>query len=217
MSSVLKSQNHHKLFGLWQKLYRSLSQCKKGFITVEMALIAPIIIMMILSSADIVSYLTAHQKISRAAYTISNLITQMDEGLTESKISDMMLSIGEVSKPFNMLSDGKATVTAIIGIGTDGAAPDSYQVAWQRCYGTGTVTRVKNFGAAGSLVATADIPADMIATTAQILIVTEVIYNYTPVLGFLALDRQIEYLSYFRPRLGSIAVITDDAVSTSSC
>ncbi|PCI32716.1 MAG: hypothetical protein COB54_06370 [Alphaproteobacteria bacterium] len=180
-----------------------------------MALVSPVIIMMILASADMVSFLVANQKISRASYTISNLITQMDEGLTESQLSDMMLSLGEVSKPLDLAADGRATVTAIIGVGTDGSAPTSYQVAWQRCYGS--MNSTNNFGSAGSVVATSDIPENMIVMTSQVLVVTEVVYNFTPIIGFIDIGERIEYLSYFRPRRGSIENIIPDSASTTPC
>lgn len=197
------------------KLLRLLKKCHKGVISIEMALVSPIIIMIILATTDMVSYLIANQKISRASYTISNLITQMDEGLTESQLSDLMLSLGEVSKPLDLAADGRATVTAIIGIGTDGAAPDSYQVAWQRCFGS--MNSTNNFGSSGSVVANSDIPANMIVMTSQVLVVTEVVYNFTPIIGFIDIGQRIEYLSYFRPRRGSIETIVPDAASTSPC
>lgn len=84
--------------------------------------------------------------------------------------------MGEVSKPFNLPQNGKAVVTAIGGIGTDGTAPDSQS----------------------------GIPDNSIVTTSQIIVVTEVFYAFTPVVGFLDMDEQIECPTYFRPRLGSI-------------
>ncbi len=197
------------------KLFRLLKNCRKGVAAIEMAFVAPVLIMMILASADIVSYLIANQKISRAAYTISNLITQMDEGLTESQLSDMMLSLGEVSKPLNLSTSGKATVTAIIGVGTDGSPPDSYRVAWQRCFGA--IDSINDFGGEGAVVAASEIPDNMIVLTSQILVVTEVVYNFTPLVGFIAINNQIEYLSYFRPRRGSIETIVNDGQTTSTC
>ncbi len=197
------------------KFFRTIKRCSSGVITIELALVTPVIIMMILASADIVSYLIANQKISRAAYTISNLVTQMDEGLTESQLSDMMLSLGEVSKPLDLSMDGKATVTAIIGIGTDGSAPDSYEVAWQRCYGS--INSTNGFGSAGSIVNASEIPDNMIVMTSQVLVVTDVIYNFTPIVGFITINDQIEYQSYFRPRRGSIENIISDVQTTSTC
>ncbi|PCI49972.1 MAG: hypothetical protein COB49_04500 [Alphaproteobacteria bacterium] len=210
MLSALRKKN--KMFGICLK---SLKSCRKGVVAIEMALVAPIIIMMILASADIISYLLANQRISRASYTISNLITQMDEGLTESQLSDMMLSLDEVTKPLDLSLDGKATVTAIIGVGTDGSTPDSYQVAWQRCFGTAVGN--SNFGSAGDTVASSVVPANMIVLTSQILVVTEIVYNFTPLVGFININDKIEYLSYFRPRRGSIENIVNDAASTSTC
>lgn len=205
------------MFKIFTRFYKSLRQCSKGVITIEMAIITPVIVMIILSSADLVFYLLAHQKISRSSYIISNLITQMDEGLTESQISDMMLAIGEVTKPFDFVTNGRATVTAVIGVGADGAAPDSYEVAWKRCYGYSVSSNTRNYGQQGDTVSSSDIPANTIMSSSQILIVTDVVYDFTSVIGFLDLTKKIEYLSYFRPRLGSIETIINDAASQSTC
>ena len=199
------------------KFYKSLRQCTKGVITIEMAIITPIIVMIILSSADLIFYILAQQKISRASYVISNLVTQMDEGVTESQISDMMLSIGEVTKPFDFITNGRATVTAVIGVGADGSAPDSYVVAWKRCYGDSASSGKKNYGHKGAVVSRDNIPENMILSSSQILVVTDIVYDFTPVIGFLDLSKKIEYLSYFRPRLGSIEKITGNGGSQATC
>ena len=184
---------------------------------VELALIAPIILTLILLSVEIGTYLIAHQRISRASYTISNLMTQMDEGLTEGQVSDMMLSLDEVSQPFNLTEDGIATVTAIIGVGTDGAVPDSYRVAWTRCFGDNNMTANGSYGSKGDTVADSLVPANMIVTTSQILVVTEVAYNFESPIGLLDLSTEIQYASFFRPRLGAIEDIIADGTSGYTC
>jgi TadE-like protein len=199
------------------KIMGTLRRCQKGAAAIEMALVSPIIIMIILATSDLAIYLVAHQRVSRAAYTVSNLMAQMDEGLTESQVSDLMLALNEVSQPFDLSTDGRATVTAIIGVGVDGSVPDSYEVAWQRCFGNSTIVGNSIFGIAGSSVSSSVIPDNTIATTSQIMVATEVTYNFTPFLGFLDLGTEIKYSSYFRPRLGSIANIVDDGSTSSAC
>lgn len=189
----------------------------KGAAAVEMALIAPVIISLILGSTELALYLVAHQKISRAASTISNLMTQMDEGISESQISDLMLAFDEVSKPLDFSTNGKAIVSAIIGIGVDGAAPDSYTVAWQRCYGNSATSLTSIFGVEGDDVTTSNLPAQTITTTSQIMVSTEVSYVYTPLLNFLPLSDTISYQAYFRPRLGSIETIIQDITPIYGC
>ncbi len=181
---------------------RTLKRDENGVAMIEFAIAAPVLVTLLLGCIDLAVYLSAHQRISRAAYTMSNLLTQMDQGLTESQVSDMMLALDQVSKPFNISDDGVATITAIIGEGVDGVAPDSYSVAWQRCYGPNPSG--SDYGPEDATVTGDALPANTITTTGQILVVTEVQYEYEPILGFLPLDGEITYDAFFRPRRGTI-------------
>ncbi len=195
--------------------YSMVKKDQKGIALVEFAIAAPVLAILLMGTVDLAVFLAAHQRISRSAYTMSNLMTQMDEGLSESQVSDMMLALDQVSRPFNISDHGVATVTAIIGEGTDGAAPDNYEIAWKRCYGANASDT--KFGATGTTVPDGVIPGNMIVTTAQIVVVTEVSYEFEPILGFLPLDGPIEYESYFRPRRGTIENIVNDGSAPSAC
>ena len=94
---------------------------QKGVALIEFALVLPVVTLLLLGCMDLTIYLVAHQRVSRAAYTMSNLLTQMDQGLQEAQVSDMILTLNQVSKPYNIETDGKAVITAIIGNGVDGA------------------------------------------------------------------------------------------------
>ncbi len=193
----------------------SLYSDQKGVAMVEFAVALPVVTILLLGTIDLAVYLVAHQRIARSAYTMSNLMTQMDEGLTESQVSDMMLALDQVSSPFDISANGVATVTAVIGNGDDGAAPDDYRVAWKRCYGPNSSNTV--FGAVGSVVPEGNIPDNMIVTTSQIVVVTEIEYEYEPILGFLPLEGSVTYESYFRPRRGTIENIVSDGSTPNSC
>jgi len=207
MKKILKNQISNQ----------ALLDDQKGIAAIEFALVAPVFIILLLGSVDAASYLIAHQKISRSAYTVSNLMTQMDKGLSESQVSDMMLSLDRVSSPFDVSESGVATVTAIIGEGTDGAAPDNYKITWKRCYGANSST--SSYGDVGDTIsiASGDIPDDMIASTSQILVITEVEYNFEPIFGFIPFTDKIKYSSFFRPRRGAIENIVNDGSAAYTC
>ena len=199
----------------FKKLTSDIKKKEEGVAVLEFAMAVPVIVTLLMGTIDLVTYVIAHQRISRAAYTMSNLLTQMDKGLKEAQVSDMMLALNRVSDPYDIALNGKATMTAIIGIGTDGAAPDSYKVAWKRCYGAGSGS--SSYGAENTTVAQSAFPVNTIVTSSQILIVTEITYDFEPMLGFLPLAGDIEYKSYFRPRRGSIENIQADGTSPHSC
>lgn len=197
------------------KIFKKCKKDEKGVALVEFAIAAPVLAALLLSAVDMTMYLVAHQRIARAAYTMSNLLTQMDKGLKEAQVSDMMLALNRVSNPFDIETDGIATMTAIIGNGSVGAAPDNYTVAWKRCFGSKTPSAT--YGASGSLVSASQFPANTIVTSSQVLVVTEISYDFVPTIGFLPLEGKIEYTSYFRPRRGSIENIVNDGTSAHSC
>lgn len=199
---------------LYKKLAANLKKHQEGVALIEFAITAPVLIGLLLSSVDITSYLVAHQRVSRASYTMSNLLTQMDKGLSESQVSDMMLALDEVSKPFSIGTDGIATMTAIVGEDNGGANLD-YKVAWQRCYGPNTHS--DRFGNAGTAVLSADIPTNTIVTDGQIIVITEIDYTFTPMIGFLPIGGQIKYESSFRPRRGTIENIVADGAPAQQC
>ena len=188
---------------------------ERGVAMIEFAIALPIVTILLLGCIDLSFYLVAHQRIARSAYTMSNLMTQMDQGLSEAQVSDMMLALDQVSSPFEISNDGVATVTAIIGEGVDGADATSYSVAWQRCYGANESGSI--YGDMGTTVPSADVPTDTIVTTSQILVVTEVDYDFTPMIGFLPLEGHIKYDAFFRPRRGTIENIVADGSGANTC
>lgn len=196
---------------------QALLNDQKGIAAIEFALVAPLFAILLLGCVDAAYYLIAHQKISRSAYTVSNLMTQMDEGLSESQVSDMMLALDQVSRPFDVSDSGVATVTAVIGEGTDGSSPDNYKISWKRCYGANSST--SSYGNVGDTIslASGDIPDDMIVSTAQILVITEVEYDFEPIFGFIPFTDTIKYSSFFRPRRGAIENIVSDGSAVYNC
>jgi len=198
-----------------KKLTADIKKQEEGIAVLEFAIAVPVIVTLLMGTIDLVTYVIAHQRISRAAYTMSNLLTQMDKGLKEAQVSDMMLALNRVSDPYDIATNGKATMTAIIGKGPDGVEPDYFKVAWQRCYGAGTGS--SSYGAENTTVAQSSFPVNTIVTSSQILIVTEITYNFEPMLGFLPLAGDIEYKSYFRPRRGTIESIQNDNTTPHSC
>lgn len=199
----------------YNNIIKKLKNNQKGIALIEFAIILPVVVVLFLGCVDVVIYVVAHQKISRAAYTMSNLLTQMDQGLTESQVNDMILALNQVSNPYDIENNGKAVMTAIIGNGVDGSAPSTLSVAWKRCFGT--VAGLGTYGAPGTTVSQSAIPVNTIVTTKQILIITEISYQYTPIISFLPLSGTISYRSFFRPRRGTIQNIIADGATPRVC
>ncbi|MCC3859720.1 TadE/TadG family type IV pilus assembly protein [Pseudemcibacter aquimaris] len=190
----------------------------KGVVSIEFALILPLLIMLLLGSVDLAHFLMAHQRISRAAYTISNLVTQMEEGLSESQVSDMMLALDQTSRPFSISNDGVATLTAVMGE-TNGNSRKlrNYRVAWKRCFGAKSSS--SKYGAANSVIEldSGVIPDNMVVENLQLVVIAEVEYDFEPMIGFLPLTSKISYESMFRPRRGAINAIASDGSQAYSC
>ena len=63
-----------------------LSSCRAGNVAVEFALAAPVLILLMLASAELARFVILHQKMDRVATTISDLVSRA-ETISESELA----------------------------------------------------------------------------------------------------------------------------------
>ena len=76
-----------------------LLPCRAGNVAVEFALAVPVLIMLMLASAELARFVILHQKMDRVATTISDLVSRA-ETISESELLDIFTAAGEVAIPF---------------------------------------------------------------------------------------------------------------------
>ena len=89
-----------------------LFSCRAGNVAVEFALAAPVLILMMLASAELARFVILHQKMDRVATTISDLVSRA-ETIKESELEDIFTAAGEVAYPFDLTDLGVVIVSSV--------------------------------------------------------------------------------------------------------
>lgn len=145
-----------------------LAADRSGVAALEFALIAPLLITLYLGTMEISNGLQMNKKVSRAASTVGDLVTQLDESTLNKATIDSILGIGgAVTQPYNFT---KPTVTITgIEISAAGAAT----ISWSRKLSdTGIYSRPFTPGTVVTVP-----PKVLIASTFLVRVETALAYN----------------------------------------
>jgi Flp pilus assembly protein TadG len=171
-----------------------------GNIAVEFALTLPVLMLLMLGSAEMARFVILHQKIDRVAVTMSDLVARA-ETISESELVDIFIAADQVAEPFDLLNLGIVIVSAVTN--DDGTGPT---VAWQRS-GAGTASHDSQIGTEGN---PATLTADFEVREGETAIIAEVFYDFEPFLSELIVEPQTLYRrAHHRPRLGTLEEIED--------
>jgi hypothetical protein len=177
-----------------QRLGRLLG-CHAGNVAVEFGLAVPVLLMLMLASAELARFVIIHQKMDRVATTISDLVSRA-ETISESQIGDIFTAAGEVAFPYDLGNLGVVIVSSVVN--PDGEGP---VIAWQRS-GGGAYTATSHLGTEGN---DATLSGDFEVREGETAIIAEVYFDFTPFLSELIVAPQLIYRSAFhRPRLGTL-------------
>lgn len=166
-----------------------------GNVAVEFALCVPVLLLLMLGSAEMARYIILHQKMDRVATTISDLVARA-ETVSESDLDDIFTAAGQVAEPFDLTNLGIVIVSSVTN--SDGNGP---VIAWQRS-GGGSYSASSHLGAEGD---TPELPPDFVVRQGETAIISEVYYDFTPFLSELIVAPQEVYRNaHHRPRLGTL-------------
>jgi Flp pilus assembly protein TadG len=169
-----------------------------GNVSVEFALCVPVLLLLMLGSAEMGRYIILHQKMDRVATTISDLVARADT-ITEDDLNDIFTAAGQVAEPFDLADLGVVIVSSVTN--SDGSGP---VIAWQRS-GGGSYSASSHLGAEGD---TPVLPPDFVVRQGETAIISEVYYDFTPFLSELIVEPQVIYrTAHHRPRLGTLEEI----------
>jgi Flp pilus assembly protein TadG len=176
-------------------LRQVLARCTAGNVAVEFALALPVLLLMMLGSAEMARFVILHQKLDRVATTISDLVSRA-ETISESQIDDIFNAAGEVAEPFDLANLGVVVVSSITNADGEGAV-----IAWQRS-GGGSYSAASELGVAGD---EPNLPDGFVVREGETAIIAEVFYDFSPFLSELIVDPQVIHRSaHHRPRLGTL-------------
>jgi Flp pilus assembly protein TadG len=173
----------------------------RGNVVIEFALVVPVLMMMMLASAELARYVLLHQKMDRVATTVSDLVARA-ETISESQMADIFTAVQEVAEPFQLGDIGVVVVSSISNM--DGTGP---VIAWQRS-GGGSYSAASKLGSEGD---TPKLPTGFQVREGETAIISEVFFDFEPFLSELIVPPQTIYRSaHHRPRLGTLDTIEPD-------
>lgn len=183
--------------GLLGKFWRQICN-ERANVAVEFALALPVLLLMLLASAELGRFVLLHQKVDRVAVTISDLVARA-ETISESELDDIFNAANQVAEPFDLSSRGRVVVSSVINADGEGAT-----IAWQRD-GGGSFTASSEIGSEGGA---ASLPADFDIREGETAIISEVFFDFEPFLSSLIVASQVLYRrAHHRPRLGTLDTI----------
>ena len=172
--------------------------CARGNVAMEFALILPFLLLLLLASFELARFVILYQKVDRVALTTADLVARA-ETITESQIADIFVSALEVADPFDLAAMGVVFVSSITNPDGNGA-----KVAWQRS-GGGSYSASSKLGVEG---ATASLPAGFQVRQGETVIISEVYFDFDPMLSDMIVPSQVLYRQGFhRPRLGTLTSV----------
>jgi Flp pilus assembly protein TadG len=158
----------------------------------------PVLLLLMLGSAEMARFVILHQKMDRVATTISDLVSRA-ETISESQLDDIFEAIGEVATPFDIANLGVVIVSSVTNPDGDGAV-----VVWQRS-GGGSYSGTSQIGTEGG---SATLPTGFEVREGETAIISEVYFDFTPFLSELIVEPQVIYRNaHHRPRLGTLQTV----------
>lgn len=177
---------------------RTLKRRDDGNVVVEFALALPVLMLMLLASAELGRFVLLNQKIDRVAITMSDLVARA-ETITQADLDDIFAAAAHVAEPFDLDGRGRVVISSVINADGEGAT-----IAWQRA-GGGAFIRSSEVGAEGEA---ADLPENFIVREGETAIISEVFFDFEPFLSATIVPPRVVYRrAHHRPRLGSLDAI----------
>ncbi len=184
-------QKRNNIFGL-------LLRNQLGLAAVEFALALPLMIILTFGSIEVTLYILISQKAERVAINLSDLVAQSTT-ITTAQLDEIIKAASQVMLPYNFGTDGYAIISSVTKTGTNAPV-----VNWQ--YKSSGTAQTSLIGTAGN---NATLPSGFSMVDKDNVIITEVFYNYKPILsGTIYKSSQIYRYSIYKPRLGNLTTLS---------
>lgn len=182
------------------KILRKIKTSERGAIFVEMAIVLPIFILLISGIFEISMYILIHNKLLRVAGVVGDTITR--QNTTAANVVDIMNTSFNIFQPLIFTPAGSVVVSQISNSKLS-ALPEDMLINWQYAI-NGAVSAL---GTTGKFPV--NLPNNISVTSNQSMVVTEVFYNYKPLVfpNFIA-AQSIYITSVFVPRMGDMNTLT---------
>jgi Flp pilus assembly protein TadG len=164
---------------------------EQGVAAVEFAAVLPVVLLLLLGCLEVPRFVLTYQKLARTSHSVADLVSQADEPMTNPQMQDVFRAAKMIMAPNDIVGAGKVIVSSINN------PTGTVSITWQQSSGSLGVN--SKLGIAGKT--NPPLPAGLSPTTGDEVLVAEVFYTYTPVIGTLIYKgSQLYTISYSRPR-----------------
>ncbi len=171
----------------------------RGSVLIEFAIVLPLIIILCAGVFELMMFALLNNKLTRTAGVLGDAITRDD--IKRSEITTLLSTAGSFLKPFEFNNAGSIVVSQVRnnGLTTD---PSKMIISWQVNI-NGAASRLGTVG-----VRPMNMPNNLTVLNDQAVVITEVLYNYQPVVfkGFYP-NKVLYHVSTFVPRVGTMTTL----------
>ncbi len=185
---------------------RRLIGGREGVSLIEFAFMAPILVSLLIGSFEIARFVLLNQKLNRLASNSSDLVTR-SETMSEAELDNIFAAGEFITSPFSMANKGVVVISSVSNPGPDDTTPPV--VNWQQRSDI-LVTFASEVGIEGGA---ASLPAGLTLRAGQDIIISEVIYDFEPIMFADMTDKTLYHVSFHRPRLGELTSLTPNPVT----
>jgi Flp pilus assembly protein TadG len=177
---------------------RALLADRRGVGAVELALAAPVLLLLLVGLGEVGTYVLLNLKLQHAATALADLATR-ESTLTATQLDDLFQAAPQITAPFALGGNAVAIVTSV---GADnGGGPT---VEWQRA-GAGTLAATSNIGT--KVGGKATLPSGLLLRDGETIVAAELVYGYKHWLLGMVPDATLRRVAYYRPRLGGLRTL----------
>lgn len=179
--------------------YKKYIHNDSGAAVVETAIVLPILVTLVALVFELGMYILLESKLVRMAGVISDAVTR--QNLTSTALTGIMDTANTITTPFNFNLNGKMVISQVRN-NNQTPSPNNMRISWQQSKNGG----VSLLGTVGSLPT--NLPGDIVVTKEQTMVITEVFYQYSPLIfkDFMSV-KSLYVTAVFTPRVGDMNVL----------
>lgn len=171
---------------------------EKGSILIETAIALPVLVMAFLMAFETARYILIQQKVARVSASVNDMMARVSD--PEAQFSNIVGATQHIMAPFDAGNESVIVIASII-THPEGQAT---QMIWQET-GGGALNETSQIGQTG---AAPILPTDFALNENEVVLVTEVIFNYTPfVINGLISGQTLYKAAFNKPRLQNLSLL----------
>lgn len=185
-------------------LVRHFAKSEEGVAYLEFAITIPFLIALLMGAIEITRYILITQKVEKVAVTIADVVSQ-GSTVSNADLNNIITASQQVMLPYTFGSNGYVIITSVKQTGAY-TVSNPPRVNWQYT-GGGTWTQTSQVGSPGTA---ATLPNSMTLFDKDNVIVTEVYYNFQPILSTNGVigTTPLYKVGVFKPRLGDLSTLS---------